>query len=508
MSTVSRVIKNTSYLYLKMGITTFVTLYSTRLVLATLGESDFGVFHVVGGIISMLGFLNLAMANASYRFLSYAEGENNLEEKKKVFNISIVMHCIIALLTMLLLFAAMFPLFNGILNIEPDRVIATKTIYVGMIFSAALIVINVPYDAMLNAHENMLYYSLIAIFEALLRLGIAFACIYTSYDKLIFFGILSAAVPIVTLTISKIYCHKHYEECVLSPFKYWDYSIAKKMATFSGWSFLTAITDLATFQGIGVVLNHFYGATLNAAQGISNQVRAYLSTFSENMKKALNPVIMKKAGAKEYAVMNAASISGCKFNALMTLFFTVPFIIEAPYILELWLKHVPQWSMTFCVFQMTMIIITQMAQPLAISIYGMGNIKAFAIWKSVMNILPLAITYVCFKCGGSPYWLYIPMIVVWAFCGDIVVVTYAKKVCNMRLCDYMRGVVLPVIGITVIMFVFGLCVHFLLSEGLLRLVLCFLFTTIGLVGATFLFGLSVEERNTVRELIAQRKLRK
>ena len=504
MSTASRVIKNTSYLYLKMGITAFVTLYSTRLMLATLGESDFGLFNVVTGIISMLGFLNLAMANATYRFLSYAEGEGKQEDKKKIFNISIVMHCIIALLTMLLLTIAMYPLFNGILNIEPDRVFAAKAIYVCLIFSVALVVINVPYDAVLNTHENMLYYSLMGIFEALLRLAIVFACIYTSYDKLIFFGILYAAVPIVTLTISKIYCHRHYEECIFAPIKYWDYSTAREMALFSGWSFLIAITDLITFQGMGIVLNHFFGTVINAAQGISNQVKAYLSTFSENMKKALNPVIMKKAGAKEYAVMNAASISGCKFNVLMTLFFTVPFIIEAPYILELWLKDVPQWSMTFCVFQMTMIIITQMAQPLAISIYGMGNIKAFAIWKSVMNILPLAITFICFKCGGSPIWLYIPMIVVWAFCGDIVVVAYAKSFCKLSIIEYIKNVVLPVSGITITMFALGMCVHWGMTEGFLRLTLCFIATSTGMVASTFLFGLSVEERNTIHGIIKSR----
>lgn len=501
MSTASRVIKNTSYLYLKMGITTFVTLYSTRLVLASLGASDFGVFHIVGGVISMLGFLNLAAANATYRFLACAEEENDLEKKKTVFNASLVLHVFIAMVTALLLLVAMYPLFNGILNIDVERIGAARVVYASLIFSAILAIINVPYDAILNVHENMLYYSLIGVFEAVLRLGIAIACVYTHYDKLIFFGVLSACVPIITLSITKLYCHRHYEECVIAPAKYWDFQCVKKMSAFSGWTFLITISELVTFQGTGVVLNHFFGTVLNAAQGISNQVKAYLSTFSENMKKALISVIMKKASGTEYGSLNATSISSSKFFALMTLFFAVPFILEAPYILNLWLTEVPQWTVVFCIFQLAMTIMVQMTKPLEISIYGVGDIKEFAIWKSIMNISPLIFTYICFRNGGSPIWLYIPMIIVWAFCGNIVVVAYAKRFCKLSIDEYMKNVVLPVVTITMSMFALGVCVHISMSEGLLRLVLCFMATTIGMIASLILVGLSSEEKRVCNDIV-------
>ncbi len=483
-----------------MGVTMFVTLYSTRLVLSALGESDFGIFHLVGGIISMLGFLNLAAANATYRFLAYADSSKDLEVQKKVFNISLVLHCFIALATIIVLLIAMYPLFNGILNILPERVFTTKFIYASLIFCSAITIINVPYDALLNVHENMLYYSLMGIFEALLRLGIAFMCVYTDYsDKLFYFGILSAFVPVITLTISKIYCHRHYEECIISPVKYWDYQYAKKIASFSGWSFLTSISELFTFQGNAVILNHFFGTRLNAAQGVSNQVRAYLSTFAENMKKALNPVIMKKAGTGELAVMNAISLSGCKFSVLMTLLFSIPFILEAPYILSLWLINVPQWTVTFCIFQLVNTIGTQMTYPLAISIYGMGDIKWFAIWKSIINISPLITTYICFYYGGGPIWLYIPMVVLWTVCGNIVILLYSKKICGLKIRQYIKSVMMPVLTITFIMFAFGSCVCMLMEEGFPRLLSCFTATTIGLMLSTYLIGLSTEERKTIHD---------
>ena len=309
MSTSSRVIKNTGYLYAKMAITVFISLYVTRLILDSLGASDFGVFKIVGGAIAMMGFLNTTLANATQRFMSYAEGEGILEKKRKIFNVSIVLHVAIALVTVILLLVAMIPLFNGIFNIEPDRVPAAKIIYYSLIFSTVLTIINVPYDAVMNAHENMLYYSIIGIFEALLKLGIAFACVHTTYDKLIVYGILMACVPLITLTIMKIYCHRHYEECVIAPRRYWDHTLVRQISGFFGWNFLTAISSLLSFQGIGIVLNNFFGTVLNAAQGIANDVNASLSHFSGNMMKALNPVIVKRAGAGDIDTMNRATIA-------------------------------------------------------------------------------------------------------------------------------------------------------------------------------------------------------
>ena len=164
MSTTTRVIKNTGFLYVKMGITVFISLYTTRLIFASLGASDFGVFNIVGGAITMLGFLNSTMANATQRFMSYAEGANDLLKKKQVFNVSMVLHIGVALLTGLILLAAMYPLFNGIFNIQPDRIFAAEVIYLSLVVSTMFTIVNVPYDAVMNAHENMLYYALIGIF--------------------------------------------------------------------------------------------------------------------------------------------------------------------------------------------------------------------------------------------------------------------------------------------------------------------------------------------------------
>ena len=507
MSTATRVMKNSGFLYIRMGINLFISLYTTRLLLSSLGASDFGIFNIVGGAIAMLGFLNSTLVNATQRFTSYSLGGGNIEESKKVFNISLVLHLLIGLVTVLLLLGVMYPLFHGILNIAPERTGAAKIVYYSLVISTFLTIINVPYDAVMNAHENMLYYSVLGVFEALLKLGIAFCCVYTSKDKLIVYGVLMAMIPLFTLSIMKYYCHRHYEECVIAPGRYWDSSQVKGILSFSGWNFLTAVSSLFSAQGIGIVLNHFFGAILNAAQGIAQQLNGYMSGFSANMMKALNPVIVKKAGSNDYDSMNRYMVSGCKFSSLLIMFFAIPCMIEMPYVLGLWLKDVPEWTALFCILQLVQTIIVQMAGSAATAVYAQGQIKWYAIWKSLMNIAPVILTYIAFKNGGGPLWLYLPMIVVWGIGGDAVIIAFAHKMCGLPIGDYMRGCVLPLAAIAACMLLFGFIPSMLMAESFIRLLLCALLTSIAMIVSLWTIGIDAGEREALKEPIEKLILR-
>lgn len=508
MSTSTRVIKNTTYLYIKMGVTMFISLYTTRLILGSLGASDFGIFNVVGGAIAMLGFLNSTLANATQRFMSYAEGEGNLDKKRSIFNVSMVLHVIIAAATVLLLLSAMYPLFNGVFNIEPERIGAARIVYFCLIFSTLLTVINVPYDAVINAHENMLYYSIVGIFESLMKLGVAYACVFTLGDKLVLYGILMACIPVITLIIMIVYCHRYYEECVIAPRRYWDVSLVKQISGFFGWNFLTAISSLFSAQGISIVLNYFFGTVLNAAQGIANQVNGALSLFSVNMMKALNPIIVKSAGAGNIESMNHATIAGCKFSTLLMMFFAIPLSIEVHYVLGLWLKDVPDWAALFVVLQLVQNVIVQMANSASTAVYANGDIKAYAIWKSTMNAMPLFLTWLAFYIGGGPIWLYIPMIVVWAIGGNIVIVYYAEKKCGLEISKYIKKVVLPLLGTAIIMLLFGAVSFIELKTGFLRLIITCIATTLGMILSALLIVVTKEEKTIVLNLIKRSYKRK
>ena len=501
MSTTTRVIKNTGFLYVKMGIIVFISLYTTRLILASLGASDFGVFNIVGGAITMLGFLNSTMANATQRFMSYAEGANDLLKKKQVFNVSMVLHLGIALLTGMILLAAMYPLFNGIFNIQQDRIFAAKVIYLSLIVSTMFTIVNVPYDAVMNAHENMLYYSLIGIFESLLKLIVAFACVYTTSDKLIVYGILMAIIPFVTLTIMKIYCHRKYAECVIGFRQYWSKQLVKDIASFFGWNFLTAISSLASYYGVGLVLNHFFGTILNAAQGIANQVNGQMSAFSLNLMKAVNPIIVKRAGAKDVEAMNKATLASGKYSTLLIVFFAVPFILEMHYILAIWLKEVPEWTSLFCALQLVITIICQMTSSAATAIYAEGNIKWYAIYKSVMNLAPVLLTYIAFTFHGAPYWLYVTMVAIWAIGGDCVILCYAKKMCNLSFLIFAKEVLAPVVLVLALMFVCGYLPQTFMEMSFGRLLISIFTTSVVFFIVIWLFVFKRQEKNNMLTII-------
>lgn len=484
-----------------MGITVFISLFTTRIILNSLGASDFGIFNIIGGAIGMLGFLNSTMSNATQRFMSYEEGKGNLPNKRKVFNISIILHAIVSILTILLLLIAMYPLFNGILTIESERVFAAKVVYISLIISTAVTILTVPYDAVINAHENMLYYSLVGIFESILKLLIAVICVYTSGDKLIIYGVLMAIIPMITFIIMLLYCHKNYTECKLSFVEYFDKYLIKNIVSFSGWNFLTAVTSLLSAQGIGLVLNHFYGTVLNAAQGIAQQLNGQLSSFSTNLMKALNPVIVKSAGAGNVLSMNKITMAGCKYSTFLILLFAIPFMFEMQYILKIWLKDVPSWTSIFCLLQIIQTIICQMSHSVAIAIYAQGDIKNYAIYKSIMNALPIVLTYICFKLGGSPYWLYIPMILVWAIGGNIVILYYGKIKCNLRIRDYVNSVVLPILFVILCMSFMGILSVSIQNPSFVRLIITVIATSIGLLFGMMTFGMSTDEKYSVKKLI-------
>ncbi|MCR5696851.1 MAG: hypothetical protein K6G73_07755 [Marinilabiliaceae bacterium] len=494
MATANRVIKNTGFLYIKMGVTVFISLYSTRLILAALGVSDFGIYSVVGGAIAMMGFLNATMANATQRFMSFSLGEGDSEKCKQIFNISLLLHIVIAIITASILLIAMWPLFDGILNIPADRIEAAKIVYLCLVFSTVLTIVNVPYDAQINAHENMLYYAVVGVMESILKLTVALVCVHSQLDRLVLYGILMAIIPMVTLTIMKVYCHKHYAECVLAPRRYWSRSKAKEILSFSGWNLLTAISYLFTCSGIGIVLNHFFGTMLNTAQGIAQQLNGYMQAVSLQLVKAVNPVIVKKAGAGGMDAMNMVTIASCKFVTFLVLLFAVPVILEMPFVLNVWLEEVPEWAVIFCVLQLIQTIILQTAAVFSTAIYAQGDIKGYAIYKSIMNILPILLVYISFKMGGCPIWLYIQMLLVFAIGGNIVIVSYAKKLCGLSINNYFLGVIFPVCFVALVMFALGCIPMFSMEQGILRFLICCVLTTIGFLISVFSFGMKSYEK--------------
>lgn len=503
MQVASRVIKNTGFLYAKMGITMFISLYTTRLILNTLGAADFGIFNIVGGAIAMLGFLNVAMASATQRFMSFSEGEGNKEKQKCIFNISFVLHIIIAVFMAAVLLVAGYFFFNGILNIAPDRTNAAKTIYACLIISTLFTVMTVPYDAVLNAHENMLYYAIVGIFESLLKLAAALLVVWYGGDKLILYGTLMAFIPLITMTIMRLYCHKKYDECVISPKKYWNKDLLKEMTGFAGWSFLGSSSSMIGAYGLIVVLNMFFSTIVIAAQGIANQLNGQLLVFSNTMMKALNPAIVKSEGSGNRESMLKLALTGCKFSFFLFSFFSIPFLIETKSILQLWLKIVPEWTVLFCRLTITNTLIEQLTLSLGSSISAQGQIKNYTIIKSILNYIPLIFSFIIFKFGGEPYFIYIWLIVFWSIIGGIFTIHTSIKNCQLKLKDYLTIVLFKGMKVFIITFTVALMPALLLSESMLRLTLTIIISIVVFSTTLLFFGLSSTEKKMLISRLKQ-----
>lgn len=505
MQVANRVIKNTGFLYVKMGITMFISLYTTRLILNALGISDFGIFNIVGGAIAMLGFLNAAMAGATQRFMSYSEGEGDKEKLKKIFNISFLLHFGIAIGMGIVLLIAGWFFFNGVLNIPPERGYAAKVVYASLIVSTIFTVMTVPYDAVLNAHENMLYYSIVGVVESFLKLGAALAVVYIAGDKLVLYGILMACIPLITMIIMRIYCHKHYTECAIAPKRYWDKKLMKEMTMFAGWNLMGVASGMISQYGLSIVLNNFFGTILNSAQGIANQISGQLMVFSNSMMKAVNPIIAKSEGGGDRKLMLNASLMGSKFSFLLLAFFSVPFLIETPYILRIWLKNVPEWAILFSRLQLGRSLIEQFTVMLGGAISAQGDIKAYTSTKSILSILPILLTSLLFYYGFPPYYLYITWIFAGGFLGGGLSLYFTKKKCGLRYGEFLNSVFIPSLGVSILMFLLGIIPLLFMECSLIRLLTVCAITSLTFIFSLFFVFLSKQEKSWIIALIVSLK---
>lgn len=500
MSTASRIIKNSGYLYIRIVVTAFLSLYTTRLVLDALGATDFGIFNLVGGVIAMLGFLNAAMTQATQRFMSYNEGKGSLEEKKQIFNVSLFLHISIAILLSLLLIILGWFCFSYILSIPQDRLNASVVIYGCLIVSTALGIMNVPYDAILNAHENMLYYSLIGILDAVLRLVIAFLLFIIDYDRLLVYGILMSLIPVFIFIIVRIYCHKHYEECYIDFKKFFNKHLAKEITCFAGWSFLSNVANVLAIQGSSIVLNRFGGVLVNAAHGVANQLAGYLLVFSSNMQKALNPVIVKKEGENNRIQMIAYAISGSKFSFLLFALFAVPFYIEMPYILRLWLKNPPEYSVIFCRLIILRRLFGQITSSFTTAIGATGKIKQNSIVNFVIMILSLPIAIIIYYLNAPIYSIYIVMLimVILTSCSNIY---FMHHQCGMIYSNYVKEVLLPCAVVLVITYSISSVLSFCLKESFLRLIIICIITILIFCLLSYRLALNTQEKGMVVSMV-------
>lgn len=394
MRAANRVALNTSVLYLRMLITTGITLYTTRVVLNALGSTDYGLFNLVAGIVLMLSFLNTTMASSTQRFLSFAQGTGDLAQQKRVFSNSLLLHLGIGIVLVVGLEIAGLFLFNGTLNIPANRLGATQFVYHFMALTVFFNVIVVPFNGILIAHENMLWVAIVNVIETVLKLGIALLLSIVAYDKLMVYGGLMALVSIVSFLLYAAYCLRKYNSCSLIGIKAnSDKTLLKELTSFAGWNLFGTLSGLGRAQGVAVLLNIFLGAVVNAAYGIANQVATQLNFFSATLLRALNPQIMKSEGANDRARMLRLAMMASKFGFFLLAIIAIPACFEMKTILQIWLKNVPPNTVIFCQLILIATLFNQLTIGLQSAAQAIGTIKYYQIVVGSVLLLNLPIAY-------------------------------------------------------------------------------------------------------------------
>ena len=407
-----KVLYNTLSLYGKMVITTIISLYLTRIILNYLGANDFGLYNLIGGIIALLSFVNSALMVSTQRFLSVALGGDNVAKIRNIFSVSVLIHVVLTGILIVIFELCYLFLFDGFLNIDPNRLNAAKIIYQLMIISAIFTILGVPYNAIINAKEDLWLFSIVEALCAVLKLGILVLFHYVYSDALIMYTLWILVITIINFLLKYVWCKVEYKECnKLSFHMKENVPLVKDMMTFSGWNAFGTLALIGRNQGIAILLNVFWGTAINAVYGIANQVNSQLIYFSTMMTTSLTPQIMKSYGEGNQNRMLNLSVFTCKLSFFLSAVFAIPLLLELPFVLKLWLKNVPEYAEIFCSLIIYMFLLMQLYPGLNRAIQACGRIKWYQVLTSIVLLLPIPLGVLLGESNSKSYSIIYLMIV-------------------------------------------------------------------------------------------------
>lgn len=497
-----RIAKNTLYLYLRTFITMAVSIFTSRVILEALGINDFGIYNIVGGFVAMFSMLTNTLSSASQRFLSFEMGkkENNLE---KVFSTTMSIHIILALSVFVIFESIGIWFLNNYMNIESQRLNAANWVFQCSVLTFCVNLLSIPYNASIIAHEKMSIFAYISIYEAFAKLGIVYLLYFFGGDKLIVYAILMLLTAISLRFIYGIYCTRNFAEC---QFKFsYDKELYKKIFGFCGWNFFGTTAGILNTQGINILINLFFGVTLNAARGIAEQVNSAVNRFVNDFQQALNPQITKSYAHGDYQTTCRLICRGAKYASLMFWFLSLPFILQTEFILEIWLVKVPDYAPVF----VRLALVYTLCQSLAVTIfYGIlatGKIKKYHLIVSGINMMAFPATYILFKLGFPAEYGYITAIFFTFFVLFIRIHLLGEKLEGFTINYYIKQTLIRVIIVVIISFFILNYIQELLCVS--KTLMFFIITSFSVVINTIIIliiGLNSKERSLILTYIMQK----
>lgn len=490
-----KIAKNTLFMYIRMLLIMVVTLYTSRVILQTLGEEDFGTYNIVGGIVVLLTFINTAMTTGTQRHLSYELGKED-GNVTKIFSACLSIHLWLSVIILILSETVGLWFLNTQMNFPEDRMEVVNYVYQFSVIACLATIIKTPYNAAIISHERMSFYAYSGIVEVILKLATVFMLLLLPGDKLLVYGLLTLIVSVFILLWYYAYCRTKLDGIRYK--KVSDEGLYKKLLSFSAWSLFGSFSNVCYQQGVNIVINIFFGVGLNAAVGIANQVNGAISTFVNNFQQAINPQLVQSEASKDRNRQIDLIHKSSKFSYFIMLLLSFPIVANLDYILSLWLGKYPAHTAEICNLIIMGVLVSCLSGPLWVCIYATGKIKNYQIAVSTVAMTVVPIVYLGGKLGMSPEIMfvvrslnYVAVLIVQLF--------FLRIYITLNIGTFVKNVILPSVLVTIGCIVAYLIMHHFMGHSTSFISLLYQSTFYFIIGMTFtwLIGINKSERNSI-----------
>ncbi|ELW9442552.1 hypothetical protein R0595_002879 [Pluralibacter gergoviae] len=484
-----KVAKNAFMLYIRMSIMLLVNLYMSRVVLNTLGVTDFGIYNVTGGVVLMFSFISNTMASASQRFFSYEIGKGNIEKLRGLFSATFIIYLAFAIIIFTLAETVGYWFVSNHLNIPKERYDAAKFVYHVSILTFIFTIIRVPFISFIIAKERMSFFALSSIIEALLKLCLAFSIVYISFDKLKLYSLLMLSVAVLITFVYYIFCKLVFTETKLMFVK--EREMYSELTSYAGWNSFTSIANIMVDQGINITLNIFFGPVVNAARSISYQVKAQVTTFVGNVQMAANPHIIKLYAEGKHGEMENIVLLSSRVTYYFMFMVALPFLLETDIILKWWLINIPPHTVLFCQLVIINILIETISGTVTSAIQATGNIRKYQTIVGLILLMSVPLAYMLLSLGLPPEVTVILTCILSLICVVVRLMIY-RELIKAKITIYVKKVIFSCLSVSIIASVFPILLKKYWLEGqsitsfLIVCIFCFICTgiTIGSIGIT------------------------